>query len=147
MYILSRNHRRFCDRKCSAWRLQISGHLNVYAKIHRSSYTCADHWTSSAGTNVIQVVCHTSTGVDKGGPGGPAPQWPGKKIVKIEGLSNFTWSVLKSSDISTREGGICIRCPTCSLFNWNSKVLLKNLVRKGVNFEAQNALKLTYEHL
>jgi len=25
--------------------------------------------------------------------------------------------------------------------------LLKNLVHKGVNFEAQNALKLTYEHL
>jgi len=24
--------------------------------------------------------------------------------------------------------------------------LLKNLVHKGVNFEAQNALKLTYEH-
>ena len=24
-----------------------------------------------------------------------------------------------------------------SLFNWNSKVLLKNLVHKGVNFEAQ----------
>jgi len=23
----------------------------------------------------------------------------------------------------------------------------KNLVHKGVNFEAQNALKLTYEHL
>jgi len=25
--------------------------------------------------------------------------------------------------------------------------LLKNLVHKGVNFEAKNALKLTYEHL
>ena len=33
------------------------------------------------------------------------------------------------------------------LFNWNSKVLLKNLLHKGVNFEAQNAVKLTYEHL
>jgi len=27
------------------------------------------------------------------------------------------------------------------------KFCWKNLVRKGVNFEAQNALKLTYEHL
>jgi len=32
--------------------------------------------------------------------------------------------------ITQREGGISIRCPTCIL----------------VNFEAQNALKLTYEH-
>jgi len=40
------------------------------------------------------------TGVDKGGPGGPAPQWPDKKVVKIEGLSNFKWSVFNSSDIS-----------------------------------------------
>ena len=49
-----------------------------------------------------------STGVDKGRPRGPRPpvplQWLGKKIflVKIEGLSSFTLSVLKSSDISTR---------------------------------------------
>ena len=27
------------------------------------------------------------------------------------------------------------------------KFCSKNLVHKGVNFEAQNALKLTYEHL
>jgi len=27
------------------------------------------------------------------------------------------------------------------------KFCSKNLVNKGVNFEAQNALKLTYEHL
>ena len=55
-----------------------------------------------------QSVCLSHTGVDKGGgQGGPAPQWPGKKE------------------------SISIRCPTCigaylySLFNWNSKVLLK----------------------
>ena len=27
------------------------------------------------------------------------------------------------------------------------KFCSKNVIRKGVNFEAQNALKLTYEHL
>jgi len=102
---------------------------------------------------------------------------PKKNIfVKIEGLSSFTWSVLKSSDISTRlrltrltfdfehhlqllllssatrlqlQSLCCTKSDVqhvylYSLFNWNSKVLLKNLVHKGVNFEAQNALKLTY---
>jgi len=34
-------------------------------------------------TGTVPVV----TGVDKAGPGGPAPQWPGKIFfVKIEGL-------------------------------------------------------------
>ena len=27
------------------------------------------------------------------------------------------------------------------------RVLLKNLIHKGVSFEAENAIKLTYEHL
>ena len=54
--------------------------------------------------------------------------------------------------ITQREQGTSIRCPTgilvlYSLFNWNSKVLFKNLVHKGANFEAQNALKLTYQHV
>ena len=33
------------------------------------------------------------------------------------------------------------------LIEIRKKFCSKNLVHKGVNFEAQNALKLTYEHL
>ena len=70
-------------------------------------------------------------------------------FVKIERLSSFTWSVLKSSDISTR-----LRLTRLTFDNFCIAYLIeirkfcsKNLVHKGVNFEAQNALKLTYEHL
>jgi len=44
----------------------------------------------------LASVC---TGVDKGGPGGPAFPMAGQKknlFVKIEGLSSFTWSVMWS---------------------------------------------------
>jgi len=123
------------------------------------------------------VQCCGDTGVDKGCPGPPNGRAKKENIfVKIEGLSSFTWSVLKSSDISTHlrltrltfdfehhllllllssAARLQLQSLCCtksdvqhvylySLFNWNSKVLLKNLVHKGVNFEAQNALKLTY---
>ena len=55
--------------------------------------------------------------------------------------------------ITQREGGVSIRCPTCILVGPIAylikirKFRSKNLVHKGVNFEAQNALKLSYEHL
>ena len=75
-------------------------------------------------------------------------------------------SVLKSSDISTglppaKSGRACYDNPTgrgyfCQMSNMYTciaylieirKFCSKNLVHKDVNFDAQNALKLTYEHL
>ena len=57
--------------------------------------------------------------------------------------------------ITQREGGISIRCPTCinrlykciAYLTEILKFCSKNMVNKIVNFEAQNALKFTYEHL
>jgi len=98
----------------------------------------------------------TLTGVDKGSPGGAqAPQWPGKKrifFVKIEGLSSLP---------PAKSGRACYDKPTGRGYFYQMpnmytciaylieirKFCSKNLVNEGVNFEAQNALKLTYEHL
>ena len=57
---------------------------------------------------IVSLLCcahrrrQGGTGVDRGGQ--PPSNAPSKKnfFVKIEGLSSFRWSVLKSSDISTR---------------------------------------------
>jgi len=89
------------------------------------------------------------TGVDKGGG-----QWPGKKIflVKIEGLSSLP---------PAKSGRACYDNPTgrgyfyqmANMYTFIAylieigKFCSKNLVHKDVNFEAQNALKLTYKHL
>jgi len=78
----------------------------------------------------------------------------GQKIflVKIEGLSSLP---------PAKSGRACYEDPTgrghfCQMPNMYTciaylieirKFCSKNLVHKGVNFEAQNALKLTYKHL
>ena len=53
--------------------------------------------------------------------------------------------------ITQREGGYFYQMSnmyTCIAYLTEiRKFCLKNLVHKGVNFEAPNALKLTYEHL
>jgi len=62
----------------------------------------------------------------QGGPGGPAPtQWPGRGYF------------YQMSDMYTCIAYLIEIRKFCS----------KNLVHKGVNFEAQNGLKLTCEHL
>jgi len=67
------------------------------------------------------------TGVDKGG--GAAPHGRAKK---------------KGKGYFYRMSNMC----TCIAYLTEiRKFCSKNLVHKGVNFEAQNALKLTYEHL
>ena len=93
------------------------------------------------------------TGVDKGGPGGPAPPIAGPNffLVKTGGLSSLP---------PAKSGRVCYDNPTGrgSFYQMSNmytciaylieirKFSSKNLVHKGVNFEAQNALKLTYEH-
>ena len=73
-------------------------------------------------------------------------------LVKIEGLSSLTpaKSGRACHDNPTGRGHF-YQVPnmyTCIAYLIEiGKVCSKNLVRKGVNFEAQNALKLTYEHL
>ena len=94
------------------------------------------------------------TGVDKGGPGGQAP--PNDR-------ANFFQ--LKQRDFqaipAAKSGRACYDKPTGSghfyqMTNMYTciaylieirKFWSKNLVHKGVNFEAQNALKITYEHV
>ena len=105
---------------------------------------------------IISLRCYLvrfitgSTGVDKGG--GQAPNGRAKKLVKIEGLSSLP---------PAKSGRACYHNPTgrgyfCQMPNTYTciaylieirKFFSKNLVHKGVNFEAQNALKLSYEHL
>ena len=50
-----------------------------------------------------------------------------------------------------KEGGTSIRCPnmyTCIAYLIEIREFCsKNLVHKGVNFEAQNDVKVTYEHV
>jgi len=64
----------------------------------------ATHWQLLYTAGTIRLFESTNTGVDKGGRGPSPPNSRAKKnfFVKIEELSSFTWSVLKSSDISTR---------------------------------------------
>ena len=82
-------------------------------------------WT---GVVVVVVVVVAVTGVDKGGRG-PAPSGRAKKERK-----GYFYQM--SNMYTCRAYLIEIR-----------KFCSKNLVHKGVNFEAQNALKLTYELL
>ena len=87
------------------------------------------------------------TGVDKGGA--RSPQWPGKKILlKIEGLLCLP---------PAKSGRACYDNPTGKTYFYQMsnvytciaylaeirKFCSKNPVHQGVNFEAQNALKLT----
>ena len=89
----------------------------------------------------------------QGGPRGSSPPIAGqKKLVKTEGLSSLP---------PAKSGRVCYDNPTgrghfyqmadmytCIAYLIEiRKFCSKNLVHKGVNFEAQNALKLTYEHL
>jgi len=93
------------------------------------------------------------TGVDKGGGQPPPPNRRAKNsLVKTEGLSSLS---------PAKSGRACYDNPTgrghfYQMPNMYSgiaylieirKFSSKNLVHKGVNFEAQNALKLTYKHL
>ena len=105
---------------------------------------------------VSHVKVVRPTGVDKGAQGAQAPQSPGKKnfSVKTVGLSSLP---------PAKSGRACYDNPTArgcfyqmsNMYMYTCiaclieirKFCSKNLVHKGVNFEAQNALKLTYEHL
>ena len=100
-----------------------------YAKCHKCIVSLLPDWLHGFPGPIL-----LSTGVDKGAGGpGPTPQWPGKKyFVKIEGLSSLppAKSGRACCDNPT-ERGISIRCWDAqhvylySLFNWNSKVLIK----------------------
>ena len=75
-------------------------------------------------------------------------------LVKIEGLSSLppAKSGHACYDNLTGRGYVYFyQVPnmyTCIAYSIEiRKFCSKNLVHKGVNFEAQNALKLTYEHL
>ena len=93
------------------------------------------------------------TGVDKGGQGAQPPQRPGKFfLVKIEGLSSLPPVKSRRACHDNPTGrGYFYQMPnmyTCIAYLIEiRKFCSKNLVHKCVNFEAQNALKLTYEHL
>ena len=96
----------------------------------------------------------TYTGADKGGPGGPAPPMAGQNFfVKIEGLSTGlprAKSGRARYDNPTGRGHFyqMSNMYTCIAYLIEIRQFCtKNLVHIGVNFEAQNALKLTYEHL
>jgi len=71
-----------------------------------------------------------ATGVDRGARGPSPPPASGRAKMKGRGIS--------------------IRCPTYTCIAYLieiRKFCSQNLVYEVVNFEAQNALKLTYEHL
>ena len=89
----------------------------------------------------------------QGGPRLPPPnRRPPIFLFKTEGLSSLP---------PAKSGRACYDNPTGrghfyqmpNTYTWVAylieirKFCSKNLVHKGVNFEAQNALKLTYEHL
>jgi len=91
----------------------------------------------------------------QGGPWGPRPpNGLAKKIflVKIEGLSSLppAKSGCACHDNPTGRGYFYQMSNTYTCIAYLieiRKFCLKNLVHEGVNFEAQNALKPTYEHL
>ena len=82
-------------------------------------------------------------------------------LVKIEGVSSFTTIKLGPGLPAAKSGRACYDNPTGRGYFYQMsnmytciaylieirKFCSKNLVYKGVNFEVQNALKLTYEHL
>jgi len=104
-----------------------------------------------------------TTGVNKGAQGAQPPNGRAKKffLVKIEGISNFTTIKLGPGLTAAKSGRACYGDPTgrgyfyqmSNMYTYIAylieiqKFRSKNLVHKGFNFEAQNALKLTYEHL
>ena len=90
------------------------------------------------------------TGVDKGG--GQPPPIAGQKffLVKTEGLSSLPPAKPGRACYDNPTGrGYFYQMPnmsTCKAYLTDiRKLCSKNLVHKSVNFEAQNALKLTYE--
>jgi len=88
----TRMYRFICGYCYTSAQSRIRTHAHVFSAT--TVITSTTDWEFSTWTFSMR-----STGVDKA-----PPQWPGKKrfFVKIEGLSSFTWSVLKSSDICTR---------------------------------------------
>ena len=101
-----------------------------------------------------QEGCEWVTGVDKGGPGGPAPPNGRAKnfLVKIERLSILPPAKSGRACYDNPMGrGYFYQMPnmyTCIAYLIEiRKFCSKNEVYKGVNFEIQNALKLSYEHL
>ena len=101
------------------------------------------------------LVSHNITALawTRGGRGSRPPQWPGKNVlVKIEGLSSLPPAKSGHACYDNLMGrGYFYQMPnmyTCIAYLIEiRKFCSKNLVHKGVNFEAPNALKLTYEHL
>jgi len=91
------------------------------------------------------------SGIDKGGPKPPQSLGQKKFLVKKEGLSSLPPAESGRACYYNPTGrGHFYQMPmyTCIAYLIEiRKFCSKNLVHKGVNFEAQNALKLTYEHL
>jgi len=113
---------------------------------------CNILWWRVTGGSALRSPC---TGVDKGGQPPPPNRRAKIFLVKIEGLSSLP---------PAKSGRACYDNPTGRRHFYQMpnmytciaylieirKFCSKNLVHKGVNFEAQNgqnALKLTYEHL
>ena len=91
------------------------------------------------------------TGVDKGGPGPPIAR-PKFFLVETERLSSLLPAKCGRACYDNPTGrGHFYHMPnmyTCIAYLIEiRKFCSKNLVHKSVNFEAPNALKLTYEHL
>jgi len=91
------------------------------------------------------------TGVDKGAQ---APPIAGQKFFQLKQMdfqASLQLNPVVHVTITQREGGHFYQMPnvyTCIAYLIEiRKFCSKNLVHKGVDFEAQNALKLTYEHL
>ena len=88
-----------------------------------------------------------------GAQGAQLPQSPGQKnYLKQEGLSSLPPAKSGRACYDNPTGrGHFYQMPntyTCIAYLIEiGKFCSKNLVHQGVNFEAQNALKLTYEHL
>jgi len=99
------------------------------------------------------------TGVDKGGRGPRPPNAPAKFFLLKQ--RHFQQLSLTPGLYPAKSGRACYDNPTGRGYFYQMpnmytciaylteirKFCSKNLVHKGVNFEAQNALKLTYEHL
>jgi len=86
----------------------------------------------------------------QGGPG--SPNGLAKFfLVKIDFQASLQLNPVVHVTITQRGGGYFYQLSnmsTCIAYLIEiRKFCSKNLVHKGVNFEAQNALKLTYEHL
>jgi len=106
---------------------------------------------------VSHVKVVRPTGVDKGAQGAqgaqaPPPQSPGKKKFQLKQWdfqASLQLNPVVHVTITQREGAFLSDAMYTGIAYLIEirKFCSKNLVHKGVNFEAQNALKLTYEHL